>query len=160
VAYVLATKNVYALHFTGFGCELGEALLPPMDCGGSNNIKFSRNNNQRYFLNVLCQTAITPNFTLNGNPALLTAADFTIVPGTGGIYSAAQREYSLAEIPVSSNTVSNLLSNNTATNTVFSLGIYNGNTSTGNMYHYMSLFFRKTVVNTTPVAPICFGSTP
>jgi gliding motility-associated-like protein len=160
VCYVLATKNVYALHFTGFGCELGEALLPPMDCGGSNNIKFSRNNNQRYFLNVLCQTAITPNFTLNGNPALLIASDFTVVPGTGGFYSAAQKEFSLAQIPVSSNVVSNVLSNNTATNTVFSLGIYNGDVTTGNMYHYMSLFFRKTIVNTTPVAPLCFGSTP
>jgi len=160
LCYILASKNVYVLHMTGFGCELGEALLPPMDCGGSNNIKFSRNNNQRYFLNVLCQTSIVNNFTLNGNPALLTAPNFTIVPGTGGFYSAAQVEYNLAQIPISTSTLSNLLSNNTATNTVFSLGVYNGDLTTGNMYHYMSLFFRKTVLITPTISPICFGSTP
>ncbi|MBK9283603.1 MAG: PKD domain-containing protein [Sphingobacteriaceae bacterium] len=160
VCYVLANKNIYVLHMTGFGCELGEALLPPMDCGGSNNIKFSRNNTQTYFLNVLCLSSIVNNFTLNANPALLTGGDFTIVPGTGGLYSAAQRSYTPLEIAVSTNTNSNLLSNNTTTNTVFSLGVYNGGGSTGCMYHYMSLFFRKTLINTPTINPICFGATP
>ena len=160
LTFISTNKNVYVLHGTGFGCKLGEALLPPMDCGGSNNIRFSRNNTQRYFLNILCKATIINNFILNGSPLLVPASAFTVVPGTGGIYVGAQIEYSLAQIPVSSATLSNLLSNTTSSTTVFSLGIYNGNVSTGNMYHYMSLFFRKTIITATTLTPICYGQTP
>jgi hypothetical protein len=36
--YVRANKNIYVLHVTGFGCEVGMAVLPPVTCTGSKQI--------------------------------------------------------------------------------------------------------------------------
>jgi len=152
LTYVQATKNVYVLHESGFGCELGEAILPPLNCAGSNQVAFTRNNGQPFYINVLCKTGSETTFTLNGSSTLVPATAFSVVPGTSGQYMGAQIQFNTTQVPVLS---SQLLSNNTD---VFALGIFHGGPSSGCLFHYMSSFLRRTTVKTQTVAPYCVGS--
>lgn len=154
LTYVQATKNVYVLHESGFGCELGEAILPPLNCAGSNQVAFTRNNSQPFYLNILCKNGSQGTFTLNGSSTLIPVSAFTVVPGTGGQYYGAQIQFNTTDIPVGT---ANLISNATD---VFALGIFHGGASSGALYHYMSSFLRRTTVTASTVAPVCVGQTP
>ena len=46
-------KPIYVIHVSGFGCELGEAIIPPLNCAGSDQVSFTRTNSQTFILNVL-----------------------------------------------------------------------------------------------------------
>lgn len=140
LTHIQANKNVYLWQTTGYGCESGAAILPPINCAGSNSVTFTRNNSQPFLLNVLCKTNGTvntqANFVVNGSTTLVPASAFSVVPGTGGAWVGAQVPLTTAQIPVNS---ANLISNSTD---VFALGIINGNTNTGGLFHYMSSFKR------------------
>jgi gliding motility-associated-like protein len=149
LTYISATKNVIVLNASGFGCELGEAVLPPLNCAGSNQVAFTRNNTQPFYINVLCKTTAINSFTMNGFTNLVPASAFTLVPGTGGVYSGAQISFPTSTVAVAS---ANLLSNNAD---VFALGIFHGGASSGCLFHYMSSFLRKTFVTNQTLAPVC-----
>lgn len=153
LTYITSDKNVYVIHTSGFGCEMGEAILPPLNCAGSNQVSFTRTNSQTFILNILCKTTAIGTFTLNGSTTLVPASGFTLVPGTGGTLSGFQRSYTTTEIPAG---IANLLTNSAD---VFSLGVINGGASTGCLYHYMSSFLRKTFTVADPDKNICTATT-
>ncbi len=144
LTYITGDKPVYVIHVSGFGCELGEAILPPLNCAGSDQVSFTRTNNQTFILNILCKTTATSNFLLNGSSTLVPAAQFTVVPGTAGVWSGFQRSYTTVEIPTG---VTNLLSNSHPVDSLFAMGVINGGASSGCLYHYMSSFLRKVYTN-------------
>lgn len=161
VVYVNATKNVYCLHATGTGCELGEALLPPLNCAGSNLVAFSRNTPQNFYLNILCKNGAQSTFTLNNSAGTVTVpispGSFTIVPGTGTLvggpyYGAHLNLASTALLPIGSYTVGNSVD-------VFALGVLDGGATTGGLYHYMSSFLRRNISKTATLSPVCVGQT-
>jgi hypothetical protein len=43
--YINANKPIYLLHLTGYGCEVGAALLPKIECTGSRKVSFVRSTN-------------------------------------------------------------------------------------------------------------------
>lgn len=148
---VSADKNVYVLHMTGYGCELGKAILPPLNCSGSDIVTFPRTNPQNFSLNILCPTGAEGGFLLNGSGALVPAGSFNAVPGTGGQWMAAQLTFTTAQIASgSSNILTNSIDN-------FGLGIINGGTSTGCLYHYMSSFIRRVYTNAGNDQTVCSG---
>ena len=156
LTYVHADKNVYVYHLSGIGCELGAALLPPLSCAGSKLVAFSRNTPQKFALNILCKNGSQSTFTLNGSTTLVPASAFTVVPGTatlqGGPFWGAQISlYSTGVLPIGSYTIGN----NTDE---FALGVFDGDLTSGGLFHYMSAFLRKTVVETQTLNPICAGS--
>lgn len=153
LTYITSDQNVYVIHTSGFGCEMGEAILPPLNCAGSNQVSFTRTNTQTFILNILCKTAAIGTFTLNGSTTLVPASGFTVVPGTGGLLSGFQRSYTTVEIPAGT---ANLLTNSTD---VFSMGVINGGASSGCLYHYMSSFLRKTFTTADPDKNICTATT-
>jgi gliding motility-associated-like protein len=154
LTYIQATKNVYVLHESGFGCELGEAILPPLNCAGSNQVAFTRNNSQPFYMNILCKNGSQSTFTLNGSTSVISATAFATVPGNPAYVGAQIGPVASSIIPVGS---AQLLSNNTD---VFALGIFHGGATSGALYHYMSSFLRRTTVTTSSVTPICAGQTP
>jgi gliding motility-associated-like protein len=162
LTYVHASKNVYVLHASGYGCELGEAILPPLNCAGSDRVSFARNNSDPFFLNILCKVAAINSFTLSNASTTfaIPSASFFPVPGTatlqGGPYYGAQLgPFPIGQIPVNSSGLSSNLLFNSAD--VFALGIFNGTQTGGALYHYMSSFLRKTIVSTATLAPMCVG---
>lgn len=150
---ISADKPVYVVHMSGYGCELGLAIIPPSNCAGSDEVAFGRNNGQSFLLNILCRDGDHTNFQLNGNAALVPAAAFNIVPGTGGLWRGAQIDYPTGNIGVGTQ---NLITNSTG---LFSLGVINGGATTGCLYHYMSSFNRKVITTAGNDTTLCNGVT-
>ena len=156
LTYVVGDKPIYVIHVSGFGCELGEAIIPPLNCAGSDQISFTRTNGQTFILNVLCKTASKGDFLLNGSNLLIPASQFTVVPGTGGLWSGFQRSYTTVEVPVG---ITSLLTNSNTIDPLFSMGVINGGASSGCLYHYMSSFLRRVYTTVGPDQNICTATT-
>jgi gliding motility-associated-like protein len=147
---IFSDKPLYLVHMSGYGCELGLAILPPLNCAGSNEVSFARNNNQQFLLNLLCEAGDENSFTLTGpGTGVINAAVFSPVPGTGGAYVGAQIDFTTTEIPSGSQ--------NTLTNSAgfFSMGVINGGASSGCLYHYMSSFQRKVITRAGNDTTLC-----
>jgi gliding motility-associated-like protein len=135
--YITSNNPVYVLHVAGFGCEMGGAILPPVQCTGSSSVYFTRSTSDLFGLNIMVRNGSEGFFTLNGNSALVPASAFVVVPGTSNVWMAAQISFTTTEVPVGQTSV--LV--NTATDAeLFHLGIINGGASTGCRYGYFSDF--------------------
>ncbi|MDG2330646.1 MAG: PKD domain-containing protein [Flavobacteriales bacterium] len=151
---ISSDKNVYVLHMSGYGCELGEALLPPLNCAGSDQVSYARSNGFSFLLDILCPAGAEGNFTMDGDPTAIQATDFNSVPGTGGAWMGAQIPFSIAEVPVGS---APLVVNSTD---LFSLGVINGSATGGCLYHYLSQFNRKVFTQAGSDTTYCTGDFP
>ena len=152
--YIQLSKPAYATHITGYGCELGSAILPPMNCAGSRRVSFVRSSAEEFDITLLVHTTAINNFTMTGYLApVLNPANFKIVPGTGGIWSAAKYVYP-AQPPTVDSTYT--ISNSTD---LFAMGMINGGAGTGCRYGYFSEFAAKIIVNAGPDQTICGNTT-
>ncbi len=137
VTSVIANKNVYAMQLTGFGCEMGDGLIPPLACAGSSITHVTRNNGQSLYLNLYCKSGVENGFIFNGSSSLVPAAAFTLVPGTaalpGGPYYGAKILFNTTSVPIGSYTIANNIGD-------FGLSVCNGGATSGSYYHYMTLF--------------------
>ena len=153
LTYVLADKPVYVYHMSGVGCEMGEAIIPPTNCSGSDQVSFSRATTRDFYLNLLCPAGSESDFSLNGSTTIIDPNLFDTVPGTGGQWMGAQIQFNQTDIPVGT---PNLLTNSSA---LFSLGVFNGSANGGVLYHYLSSFNRKVIVDAGSDTVLCNGST-
>jgi gliding motility-associated-like protein len=151
LTYVSADKPIYLIHMSGYGCELGQAILPPLNCAGSDQVAFARNNGQQFLLNILCRAGAENSFLLNGDPTLVPGTAFNPVPGTGGAWVGTQIDFTTAQIPVNT---ANLITNSTD---LFSMGVINGGPATGCLYHYMSSFLRRVYTKAGNDTILCDG---
>ncbi|NVO01257.1 MAG: PKD domain-containing protein [Bacteroidetes bacterium] len=154
--YIHTDKPVYCTQVTGFGCELGSALLPPLNCAGSHSVSFVRSTTEAFYLNIMVKAGNQGNFTLTGgsNPLCITAADFAVVPGTGGQWvSTYGKTFSLAEVPQG---VAMKLTNSTD---VFGMGLINGAAASGCRYGFFSEFAAQIIVDAGPNQTICGNTT-
>jgi gliding motility-associated-like protein len=151
LTYINSDKPVYLIHMSGYGCELGQAILPPLNCAGSDQVSFARNNGQQFLLNILCRAGAENSFLLNGSPTLVPGSAFSPVPGTGGAWVGTQIDFTTAQIPVNT---ANLITNSTD---LFSMGVINGGGTTGCLYHYMSSFLRRVYTKAGNDTILCNG---
>ncbi len=147
--YITASKPVYCHHFTGFGCELGSAILPPLNCAGSSQVSFVRSSAEAFFLTILVKAGNQGNFVLNGSTTLLVAGDFAFVPGTGNAWVYTNKSFTTTEIPVGT---ANRLTN---TSDVFSMGLINGGATSGCKYGYFSEYVAKIITNAGADQIVC-----
>jgi len=146
--YIKTSHPVYVLHCTAFGKELAEAIVPTLTCTGSKEVGFIRSDNEILVINVLTTNGNQGNFTLDGSTSMLTASDFTPVPGTTN-WVQASKLFTPTQIPA---VKPNLLSNSTGS---FHLSIMNGlPDSTGFRYGYFSDYG---FVDLGPDSTICKG---
>lgn len=132
--YIVTSKPVYVWHASGYGCELSGAQVPHVLCAGTYTTSFTRNSTDSLGLMIYTRTGFEGQFKVNGNPALITAGQFTNVPGTGGTFKMALIHFSLAQVPLNSyNKVTN-------DGDVFGLGVLSGNNGSGSEYGYFSEF--------------------
>jgi gliding motility-associated-like protein len=152
--YIHASKPVYAVHVTGFGCESGMALLPPLNCAGSQQVNFVRSSTESFFVTLLVRAAAVNNFNIQvSGTATINPASFVTVPGTGGTWMAARIQYNTTQIPVDST----VRITNTAD--VFALGIINGGASSGCRYGFFSEFVAPITINAGINQTICANAT-
>ncbi|HMN04495.1 MAG TPA: gliding motility-associated C-terminal domain-containing protein [Flavobacteriales bacterium] len=149
--YMTASKPVYAVHVTGFGCEQGMAVLPPLNCAGSQQVGFTRSTNEGFFLNVLVRSGSEGDFIVTGGTATISASSFKTVPGTGGAWKSAHLSFNTTQVPVNTG----MLIRNTSD--VFSLGVINGGAGSGCRYGFFSEFAGKVEVYAGPDQTLCAG---
>ncbi|MBH83787.1 MAG: hypothetical protein CMP70_03845 [Flavobacteriales bacterium] len=108
--YFSTSKPVIALHMTGYGSEICGAILPSINCTGSQNVSFIRSLNNPFFkLNILVKSGAEDDFLFNGDPNLITAENFSDVPNTNGEWKFASiSNPSYVQILQNSNIVNNL----------------------------------------------------
>jgi gliding motility-associated-like protein len=131
--YIRATKRVYVLHVTGFGCEVGMGVLPPINCTGSKEIGFTRSTDEFFGMIILVRKEGVFDFVLNGTSPI-PANRFMAVPGTNGDWYTAQISYTTTEVPVNATSI---ISNNIHS---FQAGLINGNAASTCRYGYFSAF--------------------
>ncbi len=149
-AYYEASSPVYALHLTGFGCEVGGALLPPIVCTGSQEVAFIRSTNEFIGLKILVPAGGEDDFAFNGNPGLINANQFNNVPGTDG-------EWKYANITASSFVPQLSASRLYNSSTTFHLGIINGGAISGTRYGYFSNYAAQAYVVQVNDNTLCEG---
>ncbi len=138
-------------HVTGFGCEMGAAILPTIKgCTGSTEVSFQRStgntsncaNGESFFLNIMCKAAHISNFIINisGMDYNIPSSWFTAIPGTGWYYlDKSHNDFTCANglIPmIPLNQVTKVRN----TSGLFHLGLINGGSSSGCRYGYFSDF--------------------
>lgn len=133
---VTSDKKVYCYHIGGQqGCEVGGAILPPIDaCTGSTQVGFTRSLDFPFSLIIMVRKGAEDGFILNGDGpnTIIPSTGFTAIPGSD--WSYGKFSFGTAVIPL--NTAS-LIQN---TKDLFHLGVVNGNSGTGGMYGYFSDF--------------------
>ena len=149
-AFYESSSPVYALHLTGFGCEVGGALLPPIVCTGSQEVAFIRSTNEFIGLKILVPAGGEDDFEFNGNPAFINANQFSDVPGTEG-------EWKYANITASSFVPQLSASRLYNSSTTFHLGIINGGASSGTRYGYFSNYAAQSYIVQVDDNTLCEG---
>jgi gliding motility-associated-like protein len=145
-----ASNPVYVLHVTGFGCEVGAAVLPPLDCAGSQSISFTRSTDESFGVGIVVRSGLEDQFTLNG--VGLTGDIFSPVPGTNGEWVYTQQQFTTAAVPVGlASTIENA-------GGVFQMAVINGGFVSGCRYGYFSAF-NELQVNLGGDQVWCSGST-
>jgi len=103
--FIRGSKPIYVLHISGVGDQIAGAVVPSLECTGSNQVGFNRLGNANFKLNVTIKAGSEGNFLLNGNPNIITAADFQPVPGTNGEWVYMRKSFTTTEIPVNQGTL-------------------------------------------------------
>ncbi len=147
--YINCSQPAYCYHISGFGCESGGALLPPLNCAGSDQVNFVRSSNEYFALNILVPTGSEGNFSLNGNTSLIPASAFTLVPNSGGAWMAATVSFNTTDVPLNTNMLV------TNTTDAFAVGIINGGAGSGCRFGYFSEFAAKIDIDAGIAQSIC-----
>lgn len=96
INYIKTTKPVYVLHMSGYGCESSLAQVPNLFCAGTYSTAFTRSSADSLGLILYTRAGFENQFTLNGNPGLITAGQFSTVPGTSGNFKVAKFTFLLS----------------------------------------------------------------
>lgn len=132
-ALIRVDKPAYVYHLTGHAGEAGASILPHDSCTGSRKVGFNRSSSSAFAMLILTRSGNEGSFQLNGNNSLITAPDFSPVPGSNGNWVFfRQNNMTLTEVPVGGNLLEN-------SNGKFHLGILN-NVGASSEYGYFSDF--------------------
>ncbi len=78
--YITADNPIIVLQVTSNGTEPGSAILPPIECTGSDEIAYKFTQSSGASLSIVTKTEYVDGFTINGQAYLLPKEYFTPVP--------------------------------------------------------------------------------
>lgn len=130
--FIESTEPIYVLHVIELNGEYGGAIVPPIQCTGSQKVSFVRQSGNGFELTVLIKKGGEDSFFVNGKKSASLVKDiFKEVPNTNGVWLYANRDlFELKEGEV--NTIENKARE-------FHLGIKT-KTNGGSSYGYFSNF--------------------
>ena len=81
----ISEAPIFVFQITGAGKEFGGTQLPPVNCTGSTSVGYRplqsyHGHNKTLYLSLLCDSAYTTGFQINGNANLITASDWHSLP--------------------------------------------------------------------------------
>lgn len=148
--FIQTSSPAYVFHLSGFGCEVGGAVLPPIVCTGSQEIPFIRSTNEFFGITILVPAGSEGDFLLNGAAGIIVASDFSVVPGTNNEWMYAQLNMT-AQIAVN---VGSRIENPSER---FHFGLINGGASSGCRYGFFSDFSSTKYEIQTSQIDFCAG---
>lgn len=148
-SYIYTSEPSYVLHMSGFGCEVGQAILPPLDCTGSYDVSVIRSTNEFFALNILIPTGSEGDFYVEGSNLTINANEFNFVPGSNNNWKYAQLNLSN---DVQINSALRIINSTER----FHMGLIHGGATSGCRYGYFS-DFGKFDSTFSAVSPICEG---
>ena len=95
--FISADKPVYVYQLTGHGGEIGDAVLPQIECTGSGQVGFVRSSSNAFALMLLTRNGNQGNFVLDGRP-LNIFGRFNTVPGTNNEWVAALVDFTTTQM--------------------------------------------------------------
>ena len=137
--FVETSKPAQVFHVSGFGCELGGAVIPSIKCTGSNSVSLTRATSQNFYINVITRPIAIGGFTLNGQAGIITPSQFQTVPGSGGAWMYARILLDLSMVTAGGIAK---IDNNIEK---FHVGLIHGDQSSTCRYGYFSDFGNNTV---------------
>ncbi|MDA0946581.1 MAG: gliding motility-associated C-terminal domain-containing protein, partial [Bacteroidetes bacterium] len=149
-ALIESSEPMAVWQLTGFGCELGGAILPSLECTGSRQVAFVRATNEFLGINLLVPAGGEENFVLNGETDLISGTDFFDVPGTNGGWKAAQLDLGDTIAVLAPSRIENTSHN-------FHMGIIHGGSFTGTRFGYFSDYGALAYQATTQSVDACLG---
>lgn len=149
--YIQSTAPVYAYQLSGMGCEVGAALLPKINCTGSSSVSVARSTNGSFTITLLVKNGGQSNFLVNGASGVITAAQFSAVPATGGVWYAAKVTLPISTYPNGS------VIRVTNSSHIFQLGIFQGD-NLGVGVGYFSDFNSLQAHASASTQTLCAGS--
>lgn len=149
VIYVTANKPIEIFQQSGYNQQPAGAIIPPIECTGSNEIVFTRSSVSSSEFGLIIFTRLGNEGSFSVNPAHFTidATDFNPVPNTGGLWLYARKGDMSGVIDNTAYRISNA-------NGLFHLGVLYGNSSSNARYGFYSNFAS---VNLGPDQTICPG---
>jgi hypothetical protein len=133
--YLETSKPVAVLHLSGIDKELGAKQLSPINTSGSNEVYYQRLMNQDLYLTLVVPTQGIGSFLVNGNTGIITAAQFTQVPGNP--------DYWFAKIPMNSTTYPEGSVIKISNTSRFQMGALDGWIGWGQNFSYFSDFYTE-----------------
>ncbi len=131
--YIQSTSSIYVYQMGGVSCEVGSAILPKIVCTGSNSVSVTRSTVESFIITLLVKNGGQNSFLVNNNPGVVTAAQFSLVPGTPDWYGAK------VNLPLSGFPNGSVIRvQNTAR--VFQMGVMQGGPASGAAFGYFSDF--------------------
>lgn len=151
-AYLTTSKPVIVYHLSGYNEQPAGAIIPPIQCTGSNEIVFTRssvtgNGSQRFGLVIITKTGDESSFSVSPSDFTISASNFLPVPGTAGEWKYAR----MSNIQGVNTDVGYRVSNSSG---LFHMGLLYGWSSSNARYGFYSNF---SSVNLGPDVTICPG---
>ncbi len=138
--HVEGDKPIMILHASGFGCELGGAVLPTIDgCTGSVEVSFTRSTDRDFYLNIMTIDAAKDGFTMHyedGSTFVIPGTWFEPVGATD--YVCLQKNNKKFANNTGGGVPQSEVVKITNSVSVFHLGLIEGGTTTGCKYGYFS----------------------
>ena len=152
VIFIESSEPVYVLHATGNSCEIGQAIIPEVNCTGSNFVRFARSSELDLIVNLIAKKGTEQEMVLNSNSWDYNIRDWKTIPGNDE-YVTALVKFRDRQPEGTVYTVSNPKG-------LFHLGIINGGrafngTPQGVRYGYLSNFQQLQVEGYQ--ANVCLG---
>lgn len=153
-AFIQTNYPVYVSQVSGFACELGYSILPPVKCRGSRSVSVTRSQGDSYYLTLMTNDVNISSFTVNGAPGIINASDFQAVPGTFGLYMFARKLLTTTQFPVGSTI---RIENSSGD---FQMGVINGGTGNTCKFGFFSDFAQYPVLSESVTNDtVCEGDT-
>ena len=149
--YIETDKPVQMFQISGFGCELGGAIIPSVKCTGSKQVSITRaSSTESFFINILSPKSIIKDFLFNGTSIYVDSSKFTMVAGSGG-------DWYYARIDIPSQIIAGgdrvLIENARGK---FHVGVIQGGPGTTARFGYFSDFSSNTVLFSNESKPGVF----
>ncbi len=150
--YIQTSFPAYAYQLAGAGCEMASAILPKIDCSGNNTVSITRSSPEGLIITLLVKNGNQGNFLINNTAGIIIATQFSVVPGTGGLWYFAKINLPVASYPNGSTVrIDN-------TSSIFQFGFMQGGVLSGLSFGYFSDFNTvRATVSATSIKP-CVGS--